>query len=132
MALAVTIRKSAENGGSVDHPVRLGENVQLQDLKCGYYDPGFLSRDQGTPVQAGCYYHVIEKRGVGDMVTTAAYSGAVPSSTSPEPDPRWPEEAVLRGAPLKGLPPAGNGGSGKETVPVPPRPPARGSYPEAK
>lgn len=53
-------------GGAIGHPVQLDEQVQLQDLKCGYYDPGLLNRDSRFPVQAGCYYHVIEKRGEGD------------------------------------------------------------------
>jgi len=106
---------------SITQPMSLGDTVQLQDLKCGYYDPGFMNRDPQAPVQAGCYYHVVHRQGVDPYVTTAAYSGAVPSAKLPERDSRWPEAAVLRGTKMKGLPPAGSGGSGAKIQPVPPR-----------
>ncbi len=106
---------------SITGPVRLGATVELQDLKCGYYDPGFALRDPSAPIQAGCYYHLIETRGKGEYVTTGGYSGAVPSATSFEPDTRWPEVNVLRGA--KAEEPKGrNAASSKRVVPVAPRP----------
>lgn len=107
---------------SMTQPMSLGDTAQLQDLKCGYYDPGFMNRDPQAPVQAGCYYHVVHRQGVDPYVTTAAYSGAVPSAKLPERDSRWPEAAVLRGTKVKGLPSAGSAGSGAKIQPVPPRP----------
>jgi hypothetical protein len=37
-------------GGKIDHPVALNRQSQLQDLKCGYYDPGLLNRDAKAPI----------------------------------------------------------------------------------
>jgi hypothetical protein len=110
---------------SITGPLRLGPTVELQDMKCGYYDPGFALRDQAAPIQAGCYYHLLQTRGEGQYVTTAGYSGAVPAGTSFEPDIRWPEANVLRG--VKNKEPKGlNAGSSKKVQPVPPRPGTQG------
>jgi len=106
---------------AMTQPISLGDTVQLHDLKCGYYDPGLLNRDPQAPVQAGCYYHVDHRQGADPYVTTAAYSGAVPSATLPERDSHWPEAAVLRGTKMKGRPPAASGGSGAKIQPVSPR-----------
>jgi hypothetical protein len=110
---------------SITGPVKLGPTVELQDMKCGYYDPGFALRDQAAPIQAGCYYHLLQSRGKGEYLTTAGYSGAVPAAASFEPDTRWPEANVLRGVKteeLKGR----KAGSSKNVQPVPPRPGAQG------
>jgi hypothetical protein len=107
---------------SVTEPIRLGTNVELQDLKCGYYDPGFMNRDATAPVQAGCYYHVVETRGEGEYVTKAAYSGAVPAATVPERDARWREANVILGTKVNEAPKPKGAGSGKKVQPVPPRP----------
>jgi hypothetical protein len=93
-------------------------------MKCGYYDPGFALRDPAAPIQAGCYYHVLETRGQGQYVTTAGYSGAVPAGASYEPDSRWPEVNVLRGVKIQ-EPTGGNAGSSKKVQLVPPRPGAQ-------
>jgi hypothetical protein len=103
-------------------PLRLGRYVELQDLKCGYYDPGFMSRDPASPVQAGCYYHVVETRGERELVTTAAHGGAVPSATEPEPDARWPEANVVLGSKGRYEPKPTDAGSGKNVRPASPRP----------
>lgn len=105
-------------------PIKLGANVELQDMKCGYYDPGFALRDQAAPIQAGCYYHLLETRGEGEYVTTAGYSGAVPAAASFEPDTRWPEANVLLGVKTKEQE-GRNAGSSKKIQPVTPRPGAR-------
>jgi len=107
---------------SITQPIRLGSYVVLQDLKCGYYDPGFMNRDAAAPVQAGCYYHVVETRGEGEFVTTAAYSGAVPAAIAPEPDARWPEACVILGTKVKEEPKGKAAGYGTKVQPVPPRP----------
>ena len=107
---------------TVTERIRLGGGVQLRDLKCGYYDPGFLNRDPAAPVQAGCYYHVVETRGEGDYVTTAGYSGAVPAAVTTERDVRWPEANLILGTKVKGPPKPKGAGYGKRTQPVPPRP----------
>jgi len=109
---------------SITGPIKLGANLDLRDLKCGYYDPGLALRDPAAPVQAGCYYHVLETRGTGQYVTTAGYSGAVPAGASFEPDSRWPEANVLRGATMQ-APKGGNAASSKKVQPVPPRPSAQ-------
>ena len=110
---------------SITGPIKLGATVELQDMKCGYYDPGFALRDPAAPIQAGCYYHLLESRGEGRYVTTAGYSGAVPAGASFEPDARWPEVNVLRG--LKTNEPKGRtAASSKKVQPVPPRPGAQG------
>lgn len=106
---------------AITGPVKLGATVELQDMKCGYYDPGFAVRDPSAPVQAGCYYHLLETRGSGEYVTTAGYSGAVPAAASFEPDRRWPEIGVLRN--MKAREPKGrDAGSSKKVLPVAPRP----------
>jgi hypothetical protein len=69
----------------------------LQRLKCGYYDSGAMVRDVGAPVQSACYYHLVEARGEGDLVTRAARSGAVPAGQRIEMDRGWPEAAQLLG-----------------------------------
>ncbi len=102
-------------------PMRLGAGVQLQDLNCGYYDPGLKNRHASAPLQAGCYYHVVHSQGEEPYVTTAAYSGAVPAAASPERDTRWPEVEVLRGVYAKQSP-ARSAGSTDKPTPVPPRP----------
>jgi hypothetical protein len=91
-------------------------------VKCGYYDPGFMNRDPRAPIQAGCYYHVLHTAGSGEYITTAGYSGAVPSAGKPEPDYRWPEAAVLSGQGMQGPPPPRNPGPSDKVQPVPPRP----------
>jgi hypothetical protein len=119
-ALEAPPRLEAING-----PVKLGSTVELQDMKCGYYDPGFALRDPGAPIQAGCYYHVVETRGNGDQATSAGYAGAVPAGASVERDPRWPEANVLRG--VKADEQSGrNAASSKKVQPVPPRAGAQG------
>ncbi len=110
--------------GSITAPIKLGATVELQDMKCGYYDPGFALRDPAAPIQAGCYYHLLETRGEGQYVTTAGYSGAVPAGAPFEPDSRWPEVNVLRGVKPQ-EPKGGNAGSSKKVQPVPPRPGAQ-------
>jgi hypothetical protein len=110
---------------SITAPIKLGATVELQDMKCGYYDPGFALRDQTAPVQAGCYYHLLATRGEGNYVTTAGYSGAVPAAASVEPDTRWPEANALRGVKTK-EPKGRTAGSSKKVEPVPPRPGAQG------
>ena len=94
----------AESGDieSMSKPLPLSDRVHLQDVKCGYYDPGYRNRDPRAPVQAGCYYHVLHTGGSGEYITTAGYSGAVPSAEKPEPDYRWPEANVLSGEVVKG------------------------------
>jgi hypothetical protein len=110
---------------SITGPIKLGPNVELQDMQCGYYDPGFALRDQAAPIQAGCYYHLLQSRGKGEYLTTAGYSGAVPAAASFEPDTRWPEVNVLRG--VKTEEPKGRkAGSSKNVQPVSPRPGAQG------
>jgi hypothetical protein len=110
---------------SIAGPIKLGPTVELQDMKCGYYDPGFAIRDPAAPIQAGCYYHLLQRRGEGQYATTAGYSGAVPAAASFEPDARWPEANVLRG--VKTNEPKGRqAGSSKNVQPVPPRPGAQG------
>ena len=69
----------------------------LQRLKCGYYDPGVMVRDVDAPVQPACYYHLVEARGEGDLITRAARSGAVPAGQRIEIDRGWPEAAQLLG-----------------------------------
>ncbi|WP_394849649.1 hypothetical protein LZC95_19630 [Pendulispora brunnea] len=84
----------------------LGSDVMLQRLECGYYDPGVLVRDARAPIQAGCYYralHVVAPQGAP---MRAGVAGAVPAGAIPEPDPRWPEEALLRGVRSSGPVPA--------------------------
>lgn len=110
---------------SITGPIKLGATVELQDMKCGYYDPGFALRDQAAPIQAGCYYHLLETRGEGEYVTTAGYSGAVPAAASFEPDTRWPEANVLRGVKTK-EPQGRNAGSSQKVQPVAPRPGTQG------
>jgi hypothetical protein len=102
-------------------PIKLGAAAKLEDMKCGYYDPGFAVRDPAAPIQAGCYYHLLEFSGEGHYVTTAGYSGAVPAGASFEQDDRWPEVNVLRG--LKTNEPKGRtAASSKKGQSVPPRP----------
>jgi hypothetical protein len=110
---------------SISGHIKLGAAVELQDLKCGYYDPGFALRDRAAPIQAGCYYHLVETRGEGDYLTTAGYSGAVPAAASFEPDKSWPEANVLRGTKAK-EPTGRTAGSSKKIQPVSPRPGAQG------
>ena len=107
---------------AISQPMRLGSDAQLQDLKCGYYDPGFANRSATAPVQAGCYYHVLHMDGQGEFPTTAGYSGAVPAAQSPARDASWPEETVLRNKKVKGRHKARSAGSGRKVRPVPPRP----------
>ncbi|MDQ2945028.1 MAG: hypothetical protein M3Y27_03660 [Acidobacteriota bacterium] len=107
---------------SITRPIALGSNVQLQDLKCGYYDPGLMNRAADAPVQAGCYYHMLDTRGEGDLVTTAGYSGAVPAATAPERDTRWPEANVILKVKGEKVPKPKKAGSGKKIHLVPPRP----------
>jgi len=132
------VRTGGDVSGAIAMPLnielvksmRLGDKVQLQDLKCGYYDPGFMNRDVRAPVQAGCYYHVVHTGGDSQHITTAAYSGAVPAAQVPESDSRWPEAAVLRGVRMKGRPPARSAGPGTKIQPVPPRPKGPRQVPE--
>jgi hypothetical protein len=111
---------------AIKGPIKLGTTVELQDMRCGYYDPGFALRDPDASIQAGCYYHVVDSRGDRDQVTSAGYAGAVPAGASVERDTRWPEANLLRG--VKADEPKGsNGASSRKVHPVPPRPgvPAR-------
>lgn len=109
---------------SITRPVKLGTGVELQDMKCGYYDPGFALRDPAAPIQAGCYYHLLATSGQGEYLSTAGYSGAIPAGVSYEPDARWPEVSTLRGVKAE-VPKGGNAGSSKKVQPVPPRPAAK-------
>jgi hypothetical protein len=113
--------RAPSNVALVTQLVGLRGNMQLERFDCGYYDPGFMSRDAKAPVQAGCYYHVIDSEGSGEFVTKAAYSGAVPAAKRPETDARWPEVAVLRRQPVYGLPAAPSAGPKTYVQPVPPR-----------
>ncbi len=108
---------------SVTEMIDLGGNVQLERFACGYYDPGFMSRDAKAPIQAGCYYHVIHSQGPAEYATKAAYSGAVPAARLPEPDSRWPELVLLRGQRVYGLRAAPSAGPKTDVRPVPPRRP---------
>jgi len=85
----------------VTQPIRLGSNVQLQDLKCGYYDPGFMNRDARRPCKQACYYHVVETRGEGEFVTHRGLFGPRSRGHLAERDARWPEESVIRGTKVK-------------------------------
>ena len=115
------VLKSIPDLQSIAGPIKLGTTVTLEDLTCGYYDPGFAVRDPAAPIQQGCYYHVLDTRGEGDYVTSTGYSGAVPAATVFERDARWPEVNVLRG--LKTKEPKGQtAGSSEKVEPVPPRP----------
>jgi hypothetical protein len=85
------------------YPVALGPQTQLQDLECGYFDPGVNARASKAPVQTGCTYHVVETLSGGGR---AAHGGAVPASTQIESDDAWPETALLTGkAGTNGAPP---------------------------
>jgi hypothetical protein len=117
--------KSIPDLQSITGPIKLGATVTLEDLTCGYYDPGFAVRDPGAPIQQGCYYHVLETRGEGDFVTTTGYSGAVPAATVFQRDARWPEVNVLSGRKTKERK-GRNAGSSKKVEPVPPRPDNKG------
>jgi hypothetical protein len=118
VAGAVEAPSNIEN---VTQPMDLGGGVTLEDLKCGYYDPGLKVRDAAAPLQTGCYYHVIQSQGRPPYVTTSAYSGAVPAATSPERDVRWPEAQILQGQPVMAAP-APSAKSTGNARPVPPRP----------
>jgi hypothetical protein len=110
---------------SIMRPVELGGGAQLERLDCGYYDPGFQSRDAKAPIQAGCYYHVIHRQGTGDYVTVAAYSGAVPAAKAALPDPRWPENVLLRGGGIRKIPAPPASGPATNVQAVPTRAPRR-------
>jgi hypothetical protein len=72
--------------------IELFKNTVLQKLNCGYYDPGYASRDASAPVQLGCVYHVV--RGFpGDRM---GFAGAIPGAVEIEPDLAWPEASILR------------------------------------
>lgn len=115
------VLKAPSSLESITGPLKLGATVELQDLKCGYYDPGYAVRDRKAPVQTGCYYHVLDTRGEGDFVTSVGLSGAIPAGATYERDARWPEMNVLRGMTLKARK-GGTAGSSKKIQPVPPRP----------
>lgn len=102
-------------------PLKLGDKVELEDLTCGYYDPGIAVRDASAPIQPGCYYHVIQTEGEGDFVSRTGYSGAVPSATVYDPDSRWPEVNVLNGIEVV-APQGGMAGPSDKMEPVAPRP----------
>jgi hypothetical protein len=115
------VLKSIPDLKSITGPIKLGATVTLEDLTCGYYDPGFAVRDPTAPIQQGCYYHVLDTRGEGDFVTKTGYSGAVPAATVFQRDARWPEVNVLRGLKTKERK-GRTAGSSKKVEPVPPRP----------
>ena len=97
----------------------LSTSTRLERLACGYYDPGFGSRDPRAPVQIGCYYHILHYQGAGNLITAAGYSGAVPAAIIAETDAYWPEAMLLQNLHLRGLPAAPNAHPGAITVPVP-------------
>lgn len=110
---------------AIKGPIKLGSKVELEDLTCGYYDPGFAVRSSSASIQPGCYYHVMETEGEGDYITRSGYSGAVPSATRFERDAAWPEVNVLRGVNSKASK-GSDAGPATEVVPVPPRPASKG------
>ena len=103
-------------------PLAIARNTQLERLACGYYDPGYANRDAHAPVQPGCYYHVVQYRGEGAMVTSAAYSGAVPAARIAESDLYWPEAALLQNMKRSGLPAPRSARSGNTIEAVPAKP----------
>jgi hypothetical protein len=77
--------------------------VQLQDLDCGYFDPGVQTRDPSAPVQTACAYHVVRQLSASGR---HGMSGAVPAGSSVEADGKWREALMLRGtAPTIIVPP---------------------------
>jgi hypothetical protein len=101
--------------------VALGASSLLERLACGYYDPGYLNRAAQAPVQAGCYYHVVQFAGTADAVTVAAYSGAVPAAARADADVQWPEAMLLCGLAAPAYAP-GSAKPGTTIQPVPPKP----------
>jgi hypothetical protein len=87
-----TTRVSKSQGPT--YTVELMQNTVLQNLECGYYDPGVLSREATAPVQPGCVYHVVHQ---SDNGKRAGFAGAVPAAAQIEPDPGWREAIFLRG-----------------------------------
>jgi len=79
------------------YPISIAPQVQIQDLECGYFDPGLNRRDSKSVVQSGCTYHVVENFSDGAGTSRSAYGGAVPASAQILADTSWPEVVFLTG-----------------------------------
>ena len=102
-------------------PLALGGGAELQRLSCGYYDPGHAVQMQGGEIQPGCLYHVLHRRGEGDQITTAGYSGAVPAGKSFTTEKNWPETLLLTGERIPEAKPGGQAEPPTSVRPTPPR-----------
>lgn len=88
------------------YPVTIAPQAQLQDLECGYFDPGLSRRDPKAAVQAGCTYHVVETLSDSAGNSRSAHGGAVPAGAQIEADAAWPEIVLLTKASVKVQPPS--------------------------
>jgi hypothetical protein len=86
--------RALPRGQGPGYDVELTRNTVLQKLECGYYDPGFVAREPGAPVQPGCVYKVLARSESG---TRMGIAGAIPGTALIEPDAGWREAVTLRG-----------------------------------
>ena len=94
MGVPTSSTTRVSKGAGPSYTVELMKNTVLQNLECGYYDPGVQSREPSAPIQPGCVYHVVHQ---ADDGVRAGFAGAVPAATQIEPDPGWREAVLLRG-----------------------------------
>lgn len=88
------VLRSSSVASASAYPVALVPGSELQELECGYFDPGLNNRSSAAPVQSGCVYHVVSRNSLaGD--TVAALAGAVPAALNIESDSSWPEALLL-------------------------------------
>lgn len=74
------------------HPVALTSETSLQELECGYYDPGSRSGKSAATVQPGCTYRAVWESANG---MRQGYAGAVPAGAHFEADSTWMEANIL-------------------------------------